>query len=65
MSGHSRPGKWQATADQWRLLGPEAKRMRQEPTPAERHLWQRLCRSQILGVKFRRQPVIDRLFLQQ
>lgn len=36
--------------------------MRADPTPAENHLWQRLRRKS-LGVKFRRQQVIDRFIV--
>lgn len=32
--------------------------MRNDPTPAEKHLWRHLSRSQLGGFKFRRQSVI-------
>jgi len=35
-----------------------AKRMRQEPTPAERRLWERLRNQGLAGCKFRRQVVV-------
>lgn len=37
----------------------QARRMRQEMTPAEKRLWQHLRRNQFLGLHFRRQQVID------
>ena len=43
----------------WRKLESEGKRMRREPTPAEEALWQRI-RGGKLGIRFRRQHVIDR-----
>lgn len=36
-----------------------AKQLRQEMTPAEKHLWQLLRRDQLGGFHFRRQQVID------
>jgi very-short-patch-repair endonuclease len=36
-----------------------AKQLRQEMTPAERLLWQRVRANQIRGLRFRRQQVID------
>ncbi|HLH25952.1 MAG TPA: DUF559 domain-containing protein [Chloroflexota bacterium] len=36
-----------------------AKRLRREMTPEERRLWERLRRSQLHGLHFRRQQVID------
>ena len=38
-----------------------ALQMRREMTPAEERLWQRLWRSQLLGLHFRRQQVIEGL----
>ena len=37
--------------------------MRRESTPAEKHLWQRLRKEQLLGFKFRRQHTIDRFIV--
>jgi very-short-patch-repair endonuclease len=36
----------------------EARRLRREPTPAERALWQHLRASRLSGLRFRRQQVI-------
>lgn len=47
----------------WQRLKPLARQMRSEPTPAENHLWQRLRRRQIEGVKFRRQVPIERFIV--
>ena len=41
------------------LLTKPAKKLRNNPTEAERFLWQRLKSSQIEGVKFRRQEPIE------
>jgi very-short-patch-repair endonuclease len=40
-------------------LGQYARDMRCEPTEYERHLWQHLRASQLNGLKFRRQAVIE------
>ncbi len=40
-----------------------AREMRQEPTPAEEHLWQALRKQQLHGYKFRRQHPIDRFIV--
>jgi very-short-patch-repair endonuclease len=40
-------------------LGGHARSMRAEPTPLEAKLWQRLRSSQLGGLKFRRQIVIE------
>ena len=42
-----------------KALTPAAKRLRSDPTEAERHLWH-VLRAKSLGVKFRRQAVIGR-----
>jgi very-short-patch-repair endonuclease len=47
------------TPRNWRLLKPEARRQRHEPTQAEDALWQFL-RGKQLGERFRRQHAIDR-----
>jgi very-short-patch-repair endonuclease len=36
-----------------------ARQLRRDATPAERHAWSLLRRRQILGLKFRRQHVVD------
>ena len=51
---------WQPPPDLWRKLRPLARQMRKDPTAAEAKLWQRLRKSQIRGVKFRRQFAIER-----
>ncbi len=48
----------QASPNLWQKLAPQARRMRQEATPAEELLWQALRRSGVRGFKFRRQHVI-------
>ena len=45
-----------------RKLNPQAKTMRHAPTAAEQRLWQAL-RNQALGVRFRRQHVIDQFIV--
>ena len=42
------------------LLKQRARELRNNPTDAERHLWQHLRNSQLHGCKFRRQEVLDR-----
>ena len=42
-----------------KALTPAARRLRSDPTEAERHLWH-VLRAKSLGVKFRRQAVIGR-----
>jgi very-short-patch-repair endonuclease len=54
---------WQPQPKFWRKLMPLAREMRKEPTAAERKLWQRIRRKQVLGVKFRRQLAIDRFIV--
>jgi very-short-patch-repair endonuclease len=46
----------------WEKLKQVARQMRQEPTQAERRLWQQLKRKQ-LGAKFRRQHAIERFIV--
>ena len=50
---------WRTWPDLWRKLKPFARDMRIEPTAAERKLWQRIRRKQVLSVKFRRQLAIE------
>jgi histidinol dehydrogenase len=52
-------GRETAKPGLWGPLKESSRRMRTNPTPAENVLWQRL-RNHSLGVKFRRQHVIDR-----
>jgi very-short-patch-repair endonuclease len=47
-----------STVKQWRNLGPEARRMRKQSTPAEDALWQALRGRRIAGAKFRRQHAV-------
>ena len=58
-----RPTPWRTSPKLWENLKPLARRMRQEPTPAEHRLWQRPRRKQILGFRFRRQHAIDRFIV--
>ncbi|MFO5438001.1 MAG: endonuclease domain-containing protein [Dolichospermum sp.] len=44
-------------------MKPLARQMRTEATLAEKQLWQRLKNKQLLGLKFRRQQVIDRFIV--
>ena len=53
---------WRTSPALWAKLKPLARQMRCEPTLAEQRLWQYLRRHQ-LGVKFRRQQVIDRFIV--
>jgi very-short-patch-repair endonuclease len=46
----------------YKALSPVAVKMRKEPTDAERILWQEL-RAKKLGVKFRRQHLIDQFIV--
>ena len=43
----------------WRQLKPEARRMRHEPTPAEKRMWVLVRDGRIDGYKFRRQHPVD------
>ena len=54
--------KWRTPPHLWHKLKPLAHEMRQEPTPAEDHLWQHLRRKQ-LDHKFRRQHPIERFIV--
>jgi very-short-patch-repair endonuclease len=54
--------QWRTPPDLWDKLKPLARQMRHEPTSAEAFLWQHLRRKQ-LGVKFRRQHLIDRFIV--
>jgi very-short-patch-repair endonuclease len=47
----------------WSKLEPVARQMRQEPTQAERILWERLRDGRLNGHKFRRQHAIDRFIV--
>ena len=52
-----RPGSYTSEPSDWQRLIPVAKRMRREPTPAEKALWERL-RRKALGVGCRQQHPI-------
>ena len=54
-----RNNTWHARADFWEKLKPQARRVRAEQTEAEKVLWERLRKSQLNGVRFRRQHPID------
>jgi very-short-patch-repair endonuclease len=54
---------WQPSPELWQKLKPLARQMRQAPTAAEQKLWQPIRRTQICGVKFRRQFAIDRFIV--
>lgn len=59
MPQSSHPDLWWHTSDKWwEKLKPLARENRQQPTPAENALWQRLRKRQIANVKFRRQYAI-------
>ena len=47
----------------WHILKPLSQQMRHEPTPAEEHLWQRLCNRRTFDAKFRRQHAIERFIV--
>jgi very-short-patch-repair endonuclease len=55
----SKRSVWQPSPKRWRKIKPLAREMRRKPTMAERKLWKRIRRKQVLGVKFRRQMAID------
>ncbi|MEO1165760.1 MAG: endonuclease domain-containing protein [Chloroflexota bacterium] len=45
--------------DLWAKLKPLAQEKRQNPTPAEQHLWSMIRNRQIANLKFRRQYIIE------
>ena len=53
-------GGWSSSPGQWKVLKEVAREFRKNPTEAEKHLWGRLRRRQVLGFRFRRQQVIGR-----
>ena len=55
--------KFQPPPGLWERLKPLARQMRQEPTPAENRLWQRIRKRQVEGVKFRRQVPFERFLV--
>ena len=59
----SKRADWRPSPKMWRKLSPLAREMRKKPTAAERKLWKRIRRKQVLGVKFRRQLAIDRFIV--
>jgi very-short-patch-repair endonuclease len=48
---------WQSSVRLWEKLKPFARQMRQNPTDAERFLWE-CVRDKRMGIKFRRQHVV-------
>ena len=50
---------WKTPARLWRKLQPVTRRMRREPTDAERILWEHLSNKKTNGIRFRRQHPID------
>jgi len=54
------PERWQSRSSQWDRLKPDARRMRQNQTPAEAKVWSALRNKQVAGLKFRRQHAVDR-----
>ncbi|HHS96841.1 MAG TPA: endonuclease domain-containing protein, partial [Chloroflexi bacterium] len=63
MDEQAKAHPWRTSSVLWRRLKPLARRMRREPTPAERRLWQQLRKRQVLGFKFRRQHAIGRFIV--
>ena len=55
--------QFQPPPELWERLKPVARQMRQNPTPAESRLWQRIRKRQICGVKFRRQVPFERFLV--
>jgi very-short-patch-repair endonuclease len=49
---------WQSASNTWKVLKPAAKKLRQEPTEAEKTLWNALRRKALCNLKFRRQHAI-------
>lgn len=58
MSDAGRYARTRLSGEIWAKLKPLVREMRQEPTPAENALWQRLRRKQVHGYKFRRQQPV-------
>ena len=54
---------WTRSGRNWETMKARARRMRKNPTPAERALWERLRGKRLDGMKFRRQHVIDRIIV--
>lgn len=51
---------WRTPPGLWARLKPVARRMRQQPTPAETALWQELRGGRLRGFTFRRQHPLGR-----
>jgi very-short-patch-repair endonuclease len=58
MGNEDKPRQFTSSPTQWRKLKQRTRDLRQNPTPAEDALWQRL-RKRSLGVQFRRQHTIE------
>ena len=56
----NRAWKWRTNGPLWQILRPQARGMRTEATSAEALLWTRLRKSQVCGVRFRRQHALNR-----
>jgi very-short-patch-repair endonuclease len=57
------PQQWKCPPHLWEKLKPLARQMRQNPTPAEKLLWQALRRKQLEGFRFRQQHIINRFIV--
>jgi very-short-patch-repair endonuclease len=55
--------QWQCPPELWEKLKPLARELRQNPTPAEKLLWQALRRKQLTDYRFRQQHVINRFIV--
>jgi very-short-patch-repair endonuclease len=56
-------GPWNTPRELWAALKPLAREMRQDPTPAEKALWEQVRDRKVAGAKFRRQHTIDRFIV--
>ena len=54
---------WNCPPEFWKKLKPLAREMRQNPTPAEKQLWQALRGKQLGAYRFRQQHVINRFIV--
>ena len=59
MDDANKPGYWSTDLLKWKKLGGAARENRKNPTEAEKAFWE-IVRNRRLGVRFRRQHVIDR-----
>ena len=55
--------QWRTSTDLWAALKTEARRMRAQPTEAERALWEALRGRRLCGLRFRRQHTLDRFIV--